>query len=140
MGGHKGYGLGLLVEILSGVLTGAAVTRQVGSWLFDDPALATDHGAGFLAINVGAMMPLATFLRRVDVLVDELHVVPTAEGCDRIVPPGEREWDHRRRSLAEGLELPDDVLATLDELADELGITPPRSMARESLESGRFTA
>ena len=52
MGGHKGYGIGLLIEILSAVLSGAAVTKQVGSWIYGDQSLPTNHGAAFLVINV----------------------------------------------------------------------------------------
>jgi ureidoglycolate dehydrogenase (NAD+) len=57
MSGHKGYGIGLLIEALSGVLTGAGVMHQVGSWLFDDPSEPTHHGAAFLVVNVESIMP-----------------------------------------------------------------------------------
>src|SRR6266705_1429949 len=41
LGGYKGYGLALFIETLSGVLTGAAFTRHVLSWSFDEPSLRT---------------------------------------------------------------------------------------------------
>ena len=66
MAGHKGYGIALLIETLSAVLTGALVTRQVVPWIVGDPALPTGHGAAFLAINVAALMPIEDFKRRVD--------------------------------------------------------------------------
>ena len=46
---HKGFGLALLIESLAGCLSGAAATWQIRSWLRDDPALPTGHGAAFLA-------------------------------------------------------------------------------------------
>ena len=52
MAGHKGYGIALLIESLAAVLTGAAVTWDVGSWLFGDLSQATDHGHAFLAIEI----------------------------------------------------------------------------------------
>ena len=122
MAGHKGYGLALMIESLAGVLTGAALTRQVLSWIADDPARPTGHGAAFVAVDVAAMMPIDEFKRRVDGLCREVRAAPRAEGSDRIYLPGEIEWERRRQALAEGIVLPDDVLASLAALADELGI------------------
>ncbi|MCC6494312.1 MAG: Ldh family oxidoreductase [Pirellulales bacterium] len=119
MGGHKGYGIGLFIEILAGVLSGAAVTRQVGSWLFGDFQAPTNHGAAFLAIDVGAIMELEAFYRRIAALVGEIHAAPTAHGAPRLMLPGEIEWRNRRRAEAEGIELPADVVASLSEAAAE---------------------
>jgi ureidoglycolate dehydrogenase (NAD+) len=120
MAGHKGYGIALLIEILAGVLAGAGVTREVRSWIFDDPTLPTGHGAAFLALNVGALMPVAAFKERVDQLIDEIHQAPLARDADRVRVPGEMEWERRDRALAEGLVLPGDVAASLRGLADDL--------------------
>jgi ureidoglycolate dehydrogenase (NAD+) len=95
MAGHKGYGLALLIETLSAVLTGAAVTRQVGSWAVGDPSLPTGHGAAFIAVDVDAMMPVGAFKRRVDALVQEIRSAPRAAGSDRVYLPGESEWGRR---------------------------------------------
>jgi LDH2 family malate/lactate/ureidoglycolate dehydrogenase len=125
MGGHKGYGIGLLIEVLSGVLSGAAVTRQIRSWIFDDPALPTNHGAAFLAIDIESIVASVEFAKRMTALMEEIHQSPTADGCDRVLLPGEREWEHRRRSLVDGINLPRDVTTALEELAADLGIEPP---------------
>ncbi len=122
MGGHKGYGLALLIESLSAVLTGAAITRQVVPWLVGDPSVPTGHGAAFIAVNIGAMIPIDDFKRRVDALVDEIRQVPRAESSDRVYLPGEIEWERRQAALAEGIRLPEDVLRSVLELARELGI------------------
>lgn len=123
VGGHKGYGIGLLIEILSGVLSGAAVTKQVGSWLFSDASLPTNHGAAFLAIDVGAITDPAAFYERIAALAGEIHSEPTADGAPRLMLPGEIEWRNRRRAEAEGIELPEDVYAALQETAEECGQT-----------------
>jgi ureidoglycolate dehydrogenase (NAD+) len=119
--GHKGYGIGLLIEILSAVLSGAAVTKRVGSWLFGDMSAPTNHGAAFLVINVGAIMELPKFHRRIAALVEEIHAEPTADGSPPLMLPGEMEWKNRRRALTEGIPLPEDVLAYLAETAEECG-------------------
>lgn len=125
MAGHKGFGIALLIETLSAVASGAAITRQVGSWIFDDPTTATHHGAAFLAIDVGAILPRDEFNARITALVAEIHAAPTADGVDRLLLPGEREWNQRRRALVEGIILPPDVVAKLNDLTTELAITPP---------------
>jgi LDH2 family malate/lactate/ureidoglycolate dehydrogenase len=122
MSGHKGYGIGLLIEILAGVLTGAAVTRQIGSWLFDDASLPTNHGAAFLVLNIESMMARTVFEARMDSLIEEIHSADTVDGCEGVLLPGEREWKHRRSALANGLCLPDDVVSVLDELGDGIGL------------------
>jgi ureidoglycolate dehydrogenase (NAD+) len=125
MAGHKGYGIALLIEALSALATGAAVTTQVGGWMFGDPSAPTDHGAAFLALDVAAMAGGAgAFEGRVGALIDEIHAAPTAEGVDRLLLPGEREWAHRRRALDEGIALPEDVVAAIRPLASELRPAP----------------
>lgn len=124
MTGHKGYGLALMIETLSAIATGAAVTNQVASWMFADPAVPTRHGASFLAIDVAAMAGADEFTRRVHALEDEIHAAPTADGIDRLLLPGEREWANRRRALAEGILIPADVVHTLLPLAAELDLGP----------------
>lgn len=123
MAGHKGYGLALLIESLSAVLTGAAITRQVGTWAVGDPSVPTGHGAAFVAINIGSMMPIDAFKRRVDAMAEEIRQSPRAEGADRIYLPGEMEWERRQKALADGIVLPEDVRRSVQALARELSIS-----------------
>lgn len=124
MAGHKGYGLALLIEVLSAVLTGAAITRQVGTWAVGDPSVATGHGAAFVAVDVGSMMPIDAFKRRVDEMAEEIRRAPRVEGADRIYLPGEIEWERRQKALVEGIVLPEDVLRSVAGLARELDMGP----------------
>ena len=121
MTGHKGYGLALLIESLSGLLSGAAVTWSVGSWMHDDGTQPTDHGAAFLAINP-AIIAGPKFLDRVEQLIDEIHSTPTAEGVPQVYLPGELEWKRRERALQEGIPFPPDVRAALDEVSETWGV------------------
>jgi LDH2 family malate/lactate/ureidoglycolate dehydrogenase len=120
--GHKGYGLALMIENLAGVLTGTGAMYDLLNWVDHDPALATHHGAAFLAFNVGAMQPIDGFKNRVDRLIRDIHATPTAKGVERLFVPGEMEWQKQRESQAHGIALPDDVAISLRELADDLGM------------------
>ncbi len=119
MAGYKGYGLAVLVETLTAILTGAAFLSGVKCWLFDIPDRA-DQGHAFVAINVGAMMGLDTFKTRMDAMIREIKNAPKTEG-GRIYLPGEMEWERQEKAIREGLRLPDYVLVNLIGLAQDTG-------------------
>lgn len=120
--GHKGYGIALLIETLAGVLSGAGVTNQVGSWLWGDASKPTNHGAAFIAIDVNAIQPISEFLGRTEAMVDEIHKAPRADGVDRLFVPGEMKWERHARALEEGIPLPSDVVASLRDAAVMTGL------------------
>jgi LDH2 family malate/lactate/ureidoglycolate dehydrogenase len=120
--GHKGYGLALLIETLSGILSGAAFTWRVGTWMWDDGTQPTHHGAAFLAIDTNTLMPAAEFAHRMETLVDEIHAAPRADGVERLYVPGEMEWERHAHAVQEGIPLPPDVLASLRAAAQMTGL------------------
>ena len=122
MAGHKGYGLAVFVEILTAVLTGSAMMSQVHSWVSDDDE-PSDQGHAFVAIDVGQIMPAEHFHARMAAMSEEIKAADVAEGA-AIYLPGELEWRHRERALAEGIPLPEDVLISLRGLAEDSGIDP----------------
>jgi LDH2 family malate/lactate/ureidoglycolate dehydrogenase len=122
MAGHKGYGLALMIETLSGLMSGGCVTREIGSWIFGDAGQPSGHGHAFMALDIGAMTDLERFKARMDGLIREIKAAPKAQGTDRIYLPGEKEWEHRDRALARGIEFPEDVKASLRGLAGDLGM------------------
>jgi LDH2 family malate/lactate/ureidoglycolate dehydrogenase len=121
-GGHKGYGFAVMIESLSAMISGGAAMAQVGSWMYDDPALPTQHCAAFLAFDIAAMIPIDEFKQRMDMMIRELRQAPKAKGAERIYVPGEMEWEKRREALARGIPLPDDVLDSLRGLAGDLSL------------------
>jgi LDH2 family malate/lactate/ureidoglycolate dehydrogenase len=122
LGGYKGTGIAFMIEVLAAVLTGASITWQVLSWTFSDPAKPTGHGAAFIAINIEAFMPVARFKERMDHVIGQIHSSEKAQGAERIYLPGEIEWERREKALAVGIELPDDVVASLRGLAEDLNL------------------
>lgn len=123
MAGHKGYGLAVLVETLTAILTGASFLSGVKCWLYDIPDRA-NQGHAFVAINVGAMMAIGTFKARMDAMIREIKSAPKAEEQGRIYLPGEMEWERQERADREGLQLPDYVLVNLIGLAEDTGTQP----------------
>ena len=121
---HKGYGIALLIETLSGLLTGAQVTWQVGSWIWGDATQPTGHGHAFIAIDIAAMGPRDVFEARITNLIREIHDAPPADGVERVLVPHEREFNLRRQALVEGIQLPSDVVGKLAGLADDVDLHP----------------
>ncbi len=123
MAGHKGYGFGLWCEILSAILPGGNMTWQVGSWIFDEPSRPSWHNASFTVIDIAAISPPGEFQQRLRRLIDELHAAPTADGVNRVLLPGEREWDNYHHAQANGINLPADVREKLRQAAEMTGVS-----------------
>lgn len=121
-GGHKGYGLSVAVDILSGVLTGANWGPFVGPTEGPEPS---NVGHFFVAINVEAFMPLEEFKERMDKLVRTLKSAPRHPEFDRIWIPGEKGWLTMRTRMRIGVPLHKTVYAELKALAEELGVEFP---------------
>jgi ureidoglycolate dehydrogenase (NAD+) len=121
MAGHKGYGLALMIEILAAVLSGAAITNEVNSWIFNLPAF-TNEGHAFISIDVGAIIPIQEFKNRMDQMIVRIKNSPKAKGVEQIYLPGEIEWEKRNNVMKDGMPLPDEVIVNLQNLADELNL------------------
>lgn len=124
LAGYKGFCLAFMIEVLAAVLTGSAISKQVLSWTFSEPNVPTGHGAAFMAINIESFLPIADFKARMDHLIREIHNNPPLNDEPRYAP-GEIEFRRRQQALAEGIDLPDDVTASLRALADDLHLTFP---------------
>ena len=131
MAEHKGYGLALLVDALTGALANAATSDEIPSWVFeiDRP---NDVSHVFIAIDPSVFGGVPDYGTRVEVFLDRIHAAPLAEGAGEILHPGQLEW--RRYDLAreQGLSLPSDVLASLDAAGQAAGVVPPWSDSRPS--------
>lgn len=121
MAGAKGYALALAVEVMSGIITGAAFGPQVG-WMYDDSLEPVNIGHSFLAIDIARLMPLEQFTARMQQMIDEIKSVPLAAGFDRIYIPGERRAIKASLRRQQGIPVSDVLQADFDRLADQLGV------------------
>jgi ureidoglycolate dehydrogenase (NAD+) len=128
MAGHKGYGIGLMVEILTGVLGGGAFGPEVVSWILETPT-PVNQSHSFIAINIEAFQPVAEFKKRMDSLIRFIKNAPRAKGSERIYLPGEMEHEARQQALRMGMTLPDHVMVRLQGLAEDYGLSMDRLYA-----------
>ncbi len=119
-GGHKGYGLALMVDVLSGVLPGAATGLKV----YEDETK-PDVGHFFLAIDPAAFRPLDEFKRDMDRLARELKDSPKAEGQPRIYVAGEKSFAKMAKYRTEGIPLGPKVVENLKQIGSELRVPWP---------------
>lgn len=127
VGGVKGYGLALVVEILAGVLTGAGFGSDLPSpGNVDRPELI---GFFMVAIDVAAFMPLDTFIARVDALADQIKSAAPAPEASGIFLPGELEHRSKQQRLNHGLPLDPLIWEDLCVLATTVDVRPPERLA-----------
>lgn len=122
LGGHKGYGLALWVDVFCAVLSGAAYADQVYPRTPDGRPLPSQIGHFFGAWRVDAFRPVDEFNAAMDDLQRRLKATPKAEGAERIYIHGEKEYEKMALHLAEGIPLNPKVAADLRAIASELGV------------------
>ena len=115
--GHKGFALSLLVDILSGALSGAGCS---GSGAKDN------QGVFVTAINITAFTELDDFFNTVEQLVERIKSTAKAEGVEEILVPGEPEWRQREKRLKEGIFIEDVTWKELTEIAEQFGVKRDR--------------
>ena len=123
-GGHKGFGLAMLVEIIAGVLADSCygTVENTGSDLAGRERIA--KGAGFVVLDVSRFLPRDEFARRVDGLIADVHASALAPGTERIYVPGELEAERRAQRLRDGIPLSRGLVDELDHVAGQLGCPP----------------
>ena len=120
-GAHKGFGLGLLVELLGGVLAGSSYGRTEHT---SSPVHGRDRVAkGFclVAIDPERFIGREEFRRRTDELIVDLRSSELADGVGRIILPGEPEHHRRIERSQIGIPLPTPLVADLNALAMAVG-------------------
>jgi len=122
MAGYKGAGLALMLGLLAGTLNGALFGRDCVDFNAE-PDKVTNTGQFVIALDPSKFQPLDTFKSEVDRHIRSLRQSEALPGNDAVRLPGEQRAVRRADRLANGLALPPELLAQLDKLAGELGIS-----------------
>lgn len=119
MRGYKGYGLAMVVDILSGVLSGAAYSIDVAR---PGEGQAANVGHFFAAIRVDALRPVDEFKADMDRLIRMIKDSPKAEGEERIYIHGEKEFENAEKYARDGVPLLVEVVKSLREGGEQVGV------------------
>jgi LDH2 family malate/lactate/ureidoglycolate dehydrogenase len=125
IGGYKGYGIALAIDMLCGVLTGSSYGTHFPGFLADNLKDPTDVGSVFAAVNVESFMDLPDFTAGMDKAIREIKTSEKAEGVTRIYIPGEIELETKADRLKNGIPIPDAVVKDFAALGTELGLPFP---------------
>ncbi|HXZ34730.1 MAG TPA: Ldh family oxidoreductase [Thermodesulfobacteriota bacterium] len=121
-GGHKGYGLDLLVDILCGVLSGSGYLNLLYPKTPDGKPLPSKVAHFFGALRVDYFRPVQEFKKDMDDLIRRLRNSAKAEGQTRIFIHGEKEFELEEKYRKEGIPLYFKVYDDLKAIASELGV------------------
>ena len=119
--GHKGYGLSVMVEIFSGILTGLGFGV--------DPSGPHNDGCFMAAFSVEAFQPLDEFKQEVTDFAAYLKACPPAKGFTEVFYPGEPEHIRTQKLLKEGISVEDATWERLKALAQEMGLAQKLGMS-----------
>jgi LDH2 family malate/lactate/ureidoglycolate dehydrogenase len=120
MRGYKGYGLSMLVDLLSGVLGGAAFGQKVGKPGKDGDA---DVGHFFAALKIENFRPVDNFKADMDEYIRTIKASSKLPGQERIFIHGEKEDALTEKYMMEGVPLLDEIVQALEKAGQQAGIT-----------------
>ncbi len=121
LGGHKGFGLAMAIDILTATLAGGPFGPHIGE-LYNNPTGRQLVGHFFGAIRIDRFRPVSAFKADMDAMIREVKAQPLARGFERIMVAGDPEYLTEQDRRANGVPLSDAVVSELSKLGSSLGI------------------
>jgi LDH2 family malate/lactate/ureidoglycolate dehydrogenase len=128
LGGYKGSGLAMMVEILSAVLGGGAMANEVGGIRYRGKTVRVSQT--FIAIDIARFMPVAEFTARMEKLVGIMKSTATAPGYDEVLVAGDPEWRIERERLRDGIPIAQGNWDMLVKAAGSVGVPSPQVQSK----------
>jgi LDH2 family malate/lactate/ureidoglycolate dehydrogenase len=123
LGGYKGSGLAFFVEILCAVLSGGAMSTQVGGLRLQGRPMRVSHF--FMGIDIARFMPVEAFVDRMQWLVGPVKQTAPAKSYEEVLVAGEPEWRAEQQRTRDGIPLDSGVWQHLCAAAETLGVAVP---------------
>lgn len=123
LGGYKGSGLAVMVEILCAVLSGGGMLTDLGG--IGIPGRPLRVNQMFMAIDVARFLPLEEFQQRMERLVTELKSSSPAHGYTEVLVAGDPEWRMEAERRRSGIPVPPEVWRRIGAWAERLGVPVP---------------
>jgi hydroxycarboxylate dehydrogenase B len=111
---HKGYGLGIMVEILGGALSGQGCAAGENTM--------ESNGVLFTVFNIEHFTPMDQYYDHVETMMTHVKSSRLAPGFSEILAPGEPEFNMAKHRRAHGIEIDDKTWSDIVEAADMVGI------------------
>jgi LDH2 family malate/lactate/ureidoglycolate dehydrogenase len=117
IGGPKGCGLALMIDVLAGLLSGSKYGPEIRT--FHELKGPTGVGVFTLAIEIERFMPVGQFTALLKTYLESIKASPKAKGASRIYLPGEIEYEKEQQNLNEGIEVSSATAGKLNELLEK---------------------
>ena len=101
-GAHKGYGIALVIDVLTGILMGAEYGPHITA-MYGDYEKPRKLASTMIAIDPETYAGFNHFIDKMDAMVDDLHAQPPAPGFESVLVPGEIEWQTERKNREQGV-------------------------------------
>ncbi|MBP6018549.1 MAG: Ldh family oxidoreductase [Burkholderiaceae bacterium] len=121
LGGFKGFGLAMALDILSGVLTGAGYGPSVNS-LYEDFSKSQNVGHFFIVVDISKFIDINEFQDRMQHYIDLLKKEPVHQDTTELFYAGELEHKKEQNSRKEGIVIPSQIRESLMALAQKYEI------------------
>jgi len=125
VGGHKGYGLVLVHEMLTALLTGGKWTRNIKSLYEEDKSGIQGTCHSFMALDPDCFLGREEFKQNMDRYIKSIKESGKAKNATEILMPGEPEYRTEIKFLKEGIPLASNTVKELISLGESLGISLP---------------
>lgn len=122
LGGHKGFGLAMAIEILSSVLAGGPFGPHIGE-LYNNPTRPQEVAHFFGAIRVDRFRPVREFKADMDAMIRDVKSQPLGKGFEKIMVAGEPEYLTEQERREKGVPLSDAVVSDLTKLGASVGVS-----------------
>ena len=123
LGGYKGSGLAMMVEILCSVLSGGAMANEVSGIRSRDMTARVSQA--YIAIEVARFMPVEEFTARVEELVNHIKTAAPAPGYDEVLVAGDPEWRTEAERRQHGIPLAEGNWENLCKAAARVKVAAP---------------
>ncbi|HTM48010.1 MAG TPA: Ldh family oxidoreductase [Bryobacteraceae bacterium] len=123
LGGYKGSGLAMMAEILCAVLSGGAMSTELGGIRIRGRAVRVSQM--YLGIDISRFLPVEEFTARMERLIAVIKSTPPARGYDEVLVAGEPEWRKEAERRAHGIPLEAGTWKSLTDTAARVGVSQP---------------
>lgn len=122
IGDYKGYGITLMIDILTGVLTGSKFGDQVP--LVDEDGK-RNNGHLFISLDVKSFIGLSEFKNRIDELTKIVKSAPKINEEVDILLPGEKEWKTKLSQNLNSVKVPNRIFNFIETLSSQYNLQIP---------------
>jgi len=122
LGGYKGYGLGVMIEILCGALTGGSFGKALSGFNEGNP-IPHKLGHFFAAINIEGFVPVEIFKKITGSIMREIRTSAKAPGKDKIFLAGEKEFIMIEKRKKEGIPINEPLQNIMKKLTEDLNMS-----------------